>query len=204
MSSEMEELRDHTYWKHWCSEAQNGERYKVKDIEAARKEVIDLLHFWISLAQILGMTPEMVCGMYSAKLAKNIKRQDDGYSIEVKDLAWQLFKRHPDINSELGSLTGESLEDLSSEAEIYYSTWALYLLDPLHSRVKFCTFPTLQRDGCRLCGKQVCDSRSQGKVRYCDCLGVKFNDGLKEDVASFLRRANPNCTKCGGTGYATD
>lgn len=125
LNSEIEELRDCTYWKHWCEEAQRGDRYKVKDVAAARKEVIDILHFWISLAQILGMSPEMVSGMYAAKLTKNIKRQDDGYSIQIKDLAWQLFKRHPDSNAqELGLQTGESLEDLSTAAQDHYIAWA--------------------------------------------------------------------------------
>lgn len=125
MSSEIEELRDCTYWKHWCQEAQRGERYKIKDVEAARKEVIDLLHFWISLAQVVGMSPEMVCGMYAAKLAKNIRRQDDGYSIEVKDLAWQLFKDHPaDHVYSDGLLLATSLEDLPAETAAHYLAWA--------------------------------------------------------------------------------
>lgn len=92
ISSEIEELRNCCHWKHWGQEAQNGHRYEVKNIEAVRKEVIDILHFWISLAQIAGMSPEMVSGMYAAKLATNIKRQDDGYNIEAKDYAWYLFK----------------------------------------------------------------------------------------------------------------
>lgn len=85
MSSEIEELRRHTYWKHWCSEAQSGKRYMVKDLDAARGEVIDMLHFWVSLAQVLGMTPDIVEEMYRSKLGVNIKRQDVGYSIEAKD-----------------------------------------------------------------------------------------------------------------------
>jgi hypothetical protein len=126
MSSEIEELRDCTYWKHWCTEAQEGRRYEIKDIEAARKEVIDMLHFWISLAQILGMTPEMVCGMYSSKLAKNIKRQDDGYSIEEKDLAWKLFCEHPYDNpfSDAHDRNVQSLEDLPEKIAAWYLDWA--------------------------------------------------------------------------------
>jgi len=85
MSSEIEELRRHTYWKHWCSEAQNGRRYMVKDLDAARGEVIDMLHFWVNLAQAVGMTPDIVEEMYRSKLGVNIKRQDVGYSIAAKD-----------------------------------------------------------------------------------------------------------------------
>ncbi len=124
MSSEIEELRDCTYWKHWSQEAQHGFRYKIKDVGAARKEVIDILHFWISLAQVLGMSPEMVGGMYSAKSAQNIKRQDDGYSIEVKDLAWQLFQENPHLfHVAPGHKTWDepkSFEDLLEVAQDYY------------------------------------------------------------------------------------
>jgi hypothetical protein len=124
MSSEMEELRGCTLWKHWCSEAQAGRRYEVKDIEAARKEVVDMFHFWIAMAQALGMTAEMTCGMYGNKLDKNIKRQDDGYSIILKDKAWDLFKTYPDSNPFPGSFTAESLEDLPDDVGRFYVEWA--------------------------------------------------------------------------------
>lgn len=144
MSSEMEELRNCTYWKHWCSEAQTGERYRVKDVGAARKEVIDILHFWIALAQILGMSPEMVSDMYKAKLAKNIRRQDDGYSIEEKDLAWKLFNKHP-YDSPTGQPYPEarSLEDLPDEVTDGFV-------------IKDCTG---RGSGCKLCGQANCDLR---------------------------------------------
>lgn len=129
MTSEMEELRNCTYWKHWCSEAQAGQRYKVKDVVAARNEVIDMLHFWISLAQVLGMTPEITAQMYRAKLAKNLRRQDDGYSIEQKDLAWELFREYPDDKPEFGSLAAESFEDLPEEVQAYYLEWAATRLE---------------------------------------------------------------------------
>ncbi len=64
-------------------------------------------------------------GIYAAKLAKNIRRQDDGYSIEVKDRAWELFKKHPNDNSRAydhGS--AESLEDLPDDVAAYYLDWA--------------------------------------------------------------------------------
>jgi hypothetical protein len=130
MTNEMEELRGCTYWKHWCSEAQNGRRYEVKNVEAARKEVIDMLHFWISFAQVLGMSPEMVCGMYAAKLDKNIKRQDDGYSIEVKDLAWRLFRQYPNECPVPFRPSGEaSLEDVPDDVAAHYLSWAKTALE---------------------------------------------------------------------------
>lgn len=215
MSSEIEELRNCTYWKHWCSEAQEGQRYKIKDLQAARKEVIDMLHFWISLCQILGMSADMVGDMYETKLAKNIKRQDDGYSIEKKDLAWELFMQHPDRNSKLGSLVGESLEDLSQDAQVYYISWAKYLLDPIHSRAESCTFPSLQCNGCRLCGKQICDARGQVETKtvlevepesLCNTCVNEENDcsmavGVTHSCIRYKRKSNipivPNCSKCG-------
>ncbi|MHC5108789.1 MAG: dUTP diphosphatase [Planctomycetota bacterium] len=50
--NELEELRDSTYWKHWCAEAKEGRRFEIHDLQNARVEVIDLLFFWISMAQV--------------------------------------------------------------------------------------------------------------------------------------------------------
>jgi len=119
MSSEIEELRNCTYWKHWCSEAQEGQRYKVRDLDAARKEVIDILHFWINLAQALGMTPEMVSKMYRKKLKKNIHRQNTGYSVETKALAWKLY-----CGSRKKPYTAKSLEELPEVMQTFYLDWA--------------------------------------------------------------------------------
>lgn len=98
----------------------------VKDIDAARKEVIDMLHFWISIAQAVGMTPEMAENMYKTKLAKNLKRQDDGYSIQQKDRAWILFTRnrygHP--WAQPSDADAMSLEDLGENVQQYYLDWA--------------------------------------------------------------------------------
>lgn len=77
MSSEMEELRDCTAWKHWYKEAREGKRYMVKDIEEARKEVIDMLFFWMSLAQVVGLGSLDVANRYREKAGINHKRQDD-------------------------------------------------------------------------------------------------------------------------------
>lgn len=158
MASEMEELRNCTYWKHWSQEAQRGERYKVKDVEAARREVIDMLHFWISLAQVLGMTPEMVSSMYSSKLAKNIRRQDDGYNIEVKDLAWKLRKTYPNHCPIPYPTNVESLEDMPDEAAAYYLRWAEAEIEGSQQN-DGCSFPSLQGTGCKLCGQPDCGVR---------------------------------------------
>ncbi len=178
MGSEMEELRNCTYWKHWCSEAQSGQRYKVKDVGAARNEVIDILHFWISLAQILGMSPEMVSDMYEAKLAKNIKRQDDGYSIEVKDLAWQLWRKHPCktlVPGDEARKNAASFEDLPETAQTYYLDWAKNEL----------------KDECHI------------TTIHCDCVSMDYYLAPDDpnDDSNPQPQPNPNCEKCGGSGY---
>jgi hypothetical protein len=80
----LEELRDCTYWKHWCAEAQAGRRYELYDLQNARVEVIDLLFFWLSLAQCVGLSADEVLELYRQKLAVNHARQDVGYSMSSK------------------------------------------------------------------------------------------------------------------------
>ncbi len=84
MSNELEELRDCTYWKHWCKEAKGGRRYLLHDLQNARVEVIDMLFFWISLAQCLGLDADDVVRLYEQKLKINHDRQDNGYSMATK------------------------------------------------------------------------------------------------------------------------
>jgi len=85
--NELEELRDCTFWKHWCSEAQQGRRFEIHDLQNARVEVIDLLFFWISMAQCVGLSAEDVHNLYLQKLDVNHKRQDGDYSMKTKDEA---------------------------------------------------------------------------------------------------------------------
>lgn len=84
-SNELEELRDCTYWKHWCKEAREGRRFEIRDLQNARVEVIDLLFFWISLAQCVGLNADDVRELYHKKLAVNHQRQDNNYSMANKD-----------------------------------------------------------------------------------------------------------------------
>jgi len=84
MSNELEELRDCTFWKHWCKEAQQGKRFYLHDLQNARVEVIDMLFFWISLAQCVGLDADDVVRLYEQKLRVNHARQDDGYSMATK------------------------------------------------------------------------------------------------------------------------
>ncbi len=84
MSNELEELRDCTYWKHWCKEAKQGKRFMVHDLQNARVEVIDMLFFWISLAQCVGLNARDAFNLYQQKLNVNHARQDNGYSMAEK------------------------------------------------------------------------------------------------------------------------
>lgn len=84
MSNELEELRDCTFWKHWCKEAKEGKRYLLHDLQNARVEVIDMLFFWMSLAQCVGLDADDVARLYEQKLAINHNRQDTNYSMANK------------------------------------------------------------------------------------------------------------------------
>jgi dimeric dUTPase (all-alpha-NTP-PPase superfamily) len=72
MSQEIAELTDSVPWKWWA-------KYQSFDEQNARVEVIDLFHFLISLAQVLGMTAEDVFQAYLKKNEINLRRQDSGY-----------------------------------------------------------------------------------------------------------------------------
>ncbi|MCL4179889.1 MAG: dUTPase [Verrucomicrobia bacterium] len=73
MSQEIAELTDSVPWKWWA-------RYQKFDAQNARVEVVDLFHFLISLAQVLGMSADDVFQAYLAKNAVNVQRQDSGYT----------------------------------------------------------------------------------------------------------------------------
>ncbi len=84
-SNELEELRDCTFWKHWCAEAKAGARFKLHDLQNARVEIIDLLFFWVSMAQCVGLDAKDVHDLYLQKLKVNHKRQEDNYAMTNKD-----------------------------------------------------------------------------------------------------------------------
>ncbi len=73
MSQEIAELTDSVPWKWWA-------RYQKFDEQNARVEVVDLFHFLISLAQVLGMSADDVFAAYAKKNEVNFKRQESGYT----------------------------------------------------------------------------------------------------------------------------
>jgi hypothetical protein len=82
LASECAELQDCLSWKHWYAEAKAGRQYELKDVQNARVEATDMLFFWISICQILGLQPDDVYRLYEKKLGINHKRQDEGRSQE--------------------------------------------------------------------------------------------------------------------------
>jgi len=73
MQQEIAELIDSVPWKWWA-------KYQEFDEQNAKVEIIDLFHFLISLAQVMGMTPEDVYQAYVKKNKVNHDRQESGYS----------------------------------------------------------------------------------------------------------------------------
>jgi dimeric dUTPase (all-alpha-NTP-PPase superfamily) len=72
MTQEIAELTDSVPWKWWA-------KYQKFDEQNARVEVVDLFHFLISIAQVLGMSADDVFAAYLKKNEVNFKRQDSGY-----------------------------------------------------------------------------------------------------------------------------
>jgi dimeric dUTPase (all-alpha-NTP-PPase superfamily) len=75
MSQEMAELTDSVPWKWWA-------KYQKFDEQNARVEVVDLFHFLISMAQVLGMSADDVFAAYVKKNEVNFKRQETGYAVK--------------------------------------------------------------------------------------------------------------------------
>src|SRR5438552_17005688 len=75
MSQELAELTDSVPWKWWA-------KYQTFDEQNARVEIVDLFHFLISAAQVLGMSAEDVFDAYTRKNEVNFQRQDGGYKVK--------------------------------------------------------------------------------------------------------------------------
>jgi len=78
LAAECHEMQECLSWKHWYREAREGRQYELRDIQNARVEATDMLFFWVSLCQLLGLGPDDVYRLYAAKLGINHRRQDEG------------------------------------------------------------------------------------------------------------------------------
>jgi dimeric dUTPase (all-alpha-NTP-PPase superfamily) len=73
MTQEIAELTDSVPWKWWA-------KYQKYDRQNARVEIVDVLHFLVSAAQVVGLTAEDVYQAYLEKNKVNFQRQDSGYA----------------------------------------------------------------------------------------------------------------------------
>ena len=78
LQQENAELVDSVPWKWWA-------KYQKFDVQNARVEVVDMLHFLVSLAQVLGMSAQDFYDAYAKKNHINHDRQDSGYTVKNKD-----------------------------------------------------------------------------------------------------------------------
>lgn len=72
MQQELAELTDSVPWKWWAN-------YQEFDKQNAKVEIVDLFHFLISLAQVMGMSATDVHEAYLKKNQVNHDRQESGY-----------------------------------------------------------------------------------------------------------------------------
>lgn len=73
MTQEIAELVDSTNWKWWRT------KVDLFDEQNLKVELVDILHFWVSACQVLGLSAEDVHRMYMQKNAINARRQETGY-----------------------------------------------------------------------------------------------------------------------------
>ncbi|HSQ42135.1 MAG TPA: dUTPase [Fibrobacteraceae bacterium] len=77
LDDESRELRAELLWKWWSKDNLNMQNVRV--------EIVDQLHFWISLAMTAGMDAAKVYDIYLQKNKVNIDRQNSGYSKATKN-----------------------------------------------------------------------------------------------------------------------
>lgn len=75
MQQEMAELIDSVPWKWWA-------KYQKFDEQNARVEIVDLFHFLVSMAQVLGMSADDIYQAYLKKNEINHQRQNSGYAVK--------------------------------------------------------------------------------------------------------------------------
>jgi len=80
LEQEVSELKDCTNWKFWSVEYKKHDKHAIIDKQNAKVEMVDILHFVVSLAQCLGFTPESLLDVYKQKWQVNMNRQDNGYN----------------------------------------------------------------------------------------------------------------------------
>ena len=72
LQQEASELIDSVPWKWW-------KKHQTFNRDNAKVEVIDLFHFVISLAQVLGLSADDFYATYNEKIKINHQRQEENY-----------------------------------------------------------------------------------------------------------------------------
>ncbi len=72
LKQESSEAIDSLNWKWWKKDEEDWDNVKV--------ELVDMLHFWVSMCTMAGMDAAEVMQLYFKKNELNFKRQDEGYS----------------------------------------------------------------------------------------------------------------------------
>ena len=78
---EAAELEDWFPWKHWSVQPGNKsdiQLWSAEHAREARKEVVDIMHFLLSLALLYGMTADDIYNEYVGKFEENIQRHESG------------------------------------------------------------------------------------------------------------------------------
>ena len=71
LKQESAEAIDSLNWKWWKKDDDDWDNVKV--------ELVDMLHFWVSMCTMAGMDAKEVGELYAKKNKLNFKRQDEGY-----------------------------------------------------------------------------------------------------------------------------
>lgn len=79
LEQELAELKDCLNWKWWSKAHKDFPKHGVMDKQNLKVELIDIMHFYISLLQCAGLTPEEILNVYSQKHQVNLDRQKSGY-----------------------------------------------------------------------------------------------------------------------------
>ena len=79
LTQESAEAIDSLNWKWWKKDKDDWDNVKI--------ELVDMLHFWVSMCTIAGMDAQDVFDLYQKKHQLNVKRQDEGY----KDGSYQKY-----------------------------------------------------------------------------------------------------------------
>ena len=88
LRQESAEAVDSLNWKWWKKDDDDWDNVKV--------ELVDMLHFWVSMCTIAGMEAKEVFELYAKKNKLNFKRQDEGY----KEGSYDKYKNGVEDNVE--------------------------------------------------------------------------------------------------------